>query len=157
MSDGFLAARGRPVVSRTTAEDLGSVAHFVIDATQSRIASLVVGKGRAALLVDFENVTGFGPDAVMVTDESALYAPSDAHDEAAAAGRLALLGKRALTDMGNEIGTIGDVLFDPVTGELETFVLENEASAANEANVEYPATLLLDVGHYAAIIRAPAD
>src|SRR5450755_567260 len=123
MSDRFATASGRKVVSRTSAEELGQLAHIVIDVSRPQVASLVVGKGRKALLVAWEHVSGFGPDAVMVTDESALYEPRDEHERAAADGKLELVGKRALSDMGNDLGSISDVVFDPATGALETVVL----------------------------------
>ena len=59
MSDRFAAASGRKVVSRKSAEGLGTVAHIVVDVKRRQVASLVVGKGRKALLVDWEHVSGF--------------------------------------------------------------------------------------------------
>ena len=63
MSDRFTAASGRSVVSRTSAEQLGELAHVVVDANLRRVALLVVGKRRKALLVAWDQVSGFGPDA----------------------------------------------------------------------------------------------
>jgi sporulation protein YlmC with PRC-barrel domain len=146
MSDSFTAASGRKVVSRSSAEELGKLAHVVVDVPRRRVASLVVGKGRGALLVPWENVSGFGPDAVMLTDESALYEPRDDDERAATGGKLDLVGKRALSDMGNDLGTVDDVVFDPATGALETVVL---------ADHEEPAASLLAAGSFAVIIRAP--
>jgi len=74
MSERFAAAMGRKMVSRASAEELGELAHIVVDVEHRRIAYLTAGKRRKALLVDWENVSGFGPDAVIVTDESALHA-----------------------------------------------------------------------------------
>lgn len=148
MSDRFTSASGRKVVSRSSAEELGKLAHVVVDVRQRHVASLVVGKGRKALLVAWENVSGFGPDAVMLADESALYEPRDDDERAAADGKLDLVGKRALSDMGNDLGTVGDVVFDPATGTLETVVF---------ADREEPAASLLGAGSFAVIIRAPAD
>ena len=88
MSDRFAAASGRKVVSRKSAEGLGTLAHIVVDVKRRQVASLVVGKGRKALLVDWEQVSGFGPDAVMVVDESALHPPRDDRENAAADGKL---------------------------------------------------------------------
>jgi uncharacterized protein YrrD len=148
MSERFVAAAGRTVVSRASAEQLGKVAHIVVDVERRGVGALVVGKGRRALLVDWEHVSGFGPDAVMLTDESALYAPRDDHERAAADGRLDLVGKCALSDMGDDLGTITDIAFDPVTGALETVVIgDRDESAAS----------LLGAGSFAAIIRSPAD
>ena len=148
MSDRFAAASGRKVVSRKSAEGLGTLAHIVVDVKRRQVASLVVGKGRKALLVDWEHVSGFGPDAVMVVDESALHPPRDDRENAAADGKLELVGKRALTDTGNDLGTVSDVVFDPVTGSIESLVLGDR---------EEPAASLLGAGSFAAIVRAPAE
>jgi uncharacterized protein YrrD len=148
MSDRFAAAAGRKVVSRTSAEELGKVAHIVVDVKRMRVASLVVGKGRKAHLLAWEDVTAFGPDAVMVANESALLEPRDDHERAATAGKLELIGKRALSDTGNDVGPISDITFDPGTGALETIVLGDR---------EEPAESLLGAGSFAAIIQAPAD
>ena len=148
MSDRFAATSGRKVVSRTSAEDLGNLAHVVIDVKRRKVASLVVGKGRKALLIDWEQVSGFGPDAVMVADESALHPPRDDRERAAADGKLELVGKRALSDMGNDLGTVSDIVFDPVTGTVEGLVLGDR---------EQPATSLLGAGSFAAVVRAPAE
>lgn len=148
MSDGFAAASGRKVVSRKSAEDLGTLAHIVVDVSRIRVASLVVGKGRKALLVDWEDVSGFGPDAVMVSDESALHPPRDDREKAAADGKLELVGKPALADTGNGLGTVTDVRFDPATGNLESLVMGDR---------EEPAASLLGAGSFAAVVRAPAE
>ena len=99
-SDQFAAASGRKVVSRASAEELGKVAHIVVDVKRGRVASIVVSKGRKDHLVAWEDVSGFGPDAVMVTDERALLEPRDDREGAAASGKLELIGKRALERHG---------------------------------------------------------
>jgi sporulation protein YlmC with PRC-barrel domain len=147
MSDRFAAASGRKVVSRASAEELGKLTHLVVDVRRRQVTSLVVGKGRKALLVAWENVSGFGPDAVMLADESALYEPRDDNEQAAADGKLELVGKRALSDMGNDLGAVSDVVFDPATGALETVVL---------ADREEPAASLVGAGSFAVIMRAAA-
>ena len=148
MSDSFTAVSGRKVVSQKSAEELGDVAHIVIDVKRHKVASLIVGKGRKALVLDWDQVSGLGPDAVMVADESALHAPRDDHESAAADGRLELIGKRALNDTGNDLGELSDVRFDPKTGIIESLVLgEREEVAAS----------LLGAGSYAAIFKTSAQ
>jgi len=148
MTDSFAAANGRKVVSRTSAEELGKVTHIVVDVERRKVELLVVGKGRNARLVEWDDVSGFGPDAVMVADDSTLAAPHDDRGRAAADGQLDLLGKHALSDAGNDIGPVTDVVFDPATGAIETLVLRES---------EEPATSLLAAGSFAAVVRAPAD
>jgi sporulation protein YlmC with PRC-barrel domain len=144
MSDQFTAARGRKVVSRASAEELGNVSHMVVDAEQRRIVAVVVGKRRKARLVEWEGFTGFGPDAVMVADESSLREPRDEREQAAASGELELLGRPVLSDLGNLLGEIGDVGFDPETGALETILVGED---------NQPATSLVGVGSFAVILH----
>jgi sporulation protein YlmC with PRC-barrel domain len=61
---------------------------------------------------------------------------------------LELVGMRVLSDLGNDLGTISDVVFDPVTGVIETLVVGDR---------EVPAASLLGVGSFAAIVQAPAE
>ncbi len=147
MSERFAAAAGRKVVSRASAEALGELAHIVVDVKSRAIGSLVVGKGRKAVVVAWAQVSGFGPDAVLVADETALQAPCDDRERDATSGKLDLVGKRALSDMGNDLGTVTDVLFDPETGAIESIIVGDR---------DEPAASLLGAGSYAVILREPA-
>ena len=143
MSETFRAAIGRRAVSRASAEKLAPVRHLVVDVANKQVSALVIGKGRKARVVDWTDLSGFGADAVMVMDDGALRAPVDDHDKAAVAGQLELVGKRALSELGNELGKVDDVVFDPGTGHLELLVIGDQ---------EYPATRLLGNGSYAAVL-----
>ena len=148
MSERFAAASGRRVVSRTSAEELGKLAHIVIDGKRRQVTSLVVGTGRKALLIAWDQVSGFGPDAVMIADETALHEPRDDREHAAADGKLELLGKRAFSDIGNELGTVTDVVFDPSTGAIESILVDDR---------EEPVASLLGAGSFAVIVRESAE
>jgi uncharacterized protein YrrD len=148
VSERFVAAAGRMVISRTTAEELGKLAHIVVDVKRGRVASLVVGEGRKALLIAWEQVSGFGPDAIMIADEAALQEPRDDREQAAADGRLEVVGKQAISDIGNNLGAITDVVFDSDTGTIQSILLDDR---------EQPASSLLGAGSFAVIIREPAE
>lgn len=94
-------------------------------------------------MVEWEHLSGFGPDAVMVIDEGALRPPADDRERAAAAGRLELVGKRALSERGNELGRLDDVTFDADTGALEDLLIGDR---------RVPAESLLGIGSYAAVL-----
>jgi uncharacterized protein YrrD len=144
MSETFRAAVGRKAVSRASAEALGDVSRLVVDVERKTVGALVVGKGRKAKVVDWAALSGFGPDAVIVSDDGALRPPTDDADRAAVSGALELIGKRALSDQGNELGKIDDVTFDPATGKLELVIAGGR---------ERPARDLLASGSYAAVLR----
>jgi len=148
MSERFAAVSGRRVVSRTSAEELGKLAHIVIDGKRRQVTSLVVGTGRKALLIAWDQVSGFGPDAVMIADETALHEPRDDREHAAADGKLELVGNRTLSDTGNDLGTVTDIVFDPDTGAIESILVDDR---------EAPAASLLGAGSFAVIVREPTE
>jgi uncharacterized protein YrrD len=148
VSDSFRQAAGRKVLSRATAQELGPVSHLLVDARQRQVAAIIIGRGKKAQLVNWAQVTGFGPDAVMVSDEGALRPPADEREEAAADGKLELVGKRALTEAGNELGTVEDVTFDAVDGALEMLRIGGR---------EAPAGSLLGSGSYAVVLDATQE
>ncbi len=148
MTERFAAAAGRKVISRASAEELGRLTHVVVDVGRRRVSSVIVGKGRKARLVDWERLSGFGPDAVVVDGEDALREPADETERAAAGGDLDLIGKLALSERGNAAGTIDDVVFDPATGELLTVVVGAH---------ERPAAELLGAGSYAVVLGAAIE
>ncbi len=148
MSESFAGAIGRKVVSRTSAEELGKLSHFVVDIGHLRVSRLVIGKGRKAQLVDWEHVSGFGPDAILLDQEESLQLAVDDGDRAAARGDFELLRNRALSELGNDVGTIDDLTFDPTTGDLLTVVLGSAEHAAAE---------LLAAGSYAVVLSASVE
>jgi sporulation protein YlmC with PRC-barrel domain len=131
-------------MSRASANEVGSVGHLLVDAQQRRVAAVVIGNGKKAKLVDWAQVSGFGPDAIMVVDEDALRSPADDRERAATEGSLELVGKRALSERGNELGKIDDVTFDADTGMLEDLLIGDR---------RVPAGSLLGSGSYAAVLN----
>ncbi len=148
MSDRFQAAIGRKVVSRASAEELGRLTHLVVDVGRRRVAGLVVGKGRRARLVDWEHLSGFGPDAIVVDDEASLRPAQEPWEKTAVHGDRGLLGMLALSELGNEAGRVDDVLFEPETGELSGIVVGAR---------EHAGAALLGAGSYAVILDASVD
>ena len=142
-SDSFRQAARRKVISRASAQELGAVAHLLVDASRHQITAVIIGRGKKAHLVDWSALSGFGPDAVMVRDEAALRSPADERERDATDGKLELVGKRTLTERGNELGTLDDVTFDAETGALQTLLVGNR---------EIPAGSLLGSGTYAAVL-----
>jgi uncharacterized protein YrrD len=56
----------------------------------------------------------------------ALRVPVDGHEKASVDGKLDLVGKRALSELGNELGKVDDVVFDPNTGRLELLIVGDQ-------------------------------
>lgn len=139
-------ALGRKVVSTADAESIGSVDHLVLDASAHRVLGIVLGAGKKARIVEWSGITGFGPDAVMVKGDAA-RAPGDERERRAAGGAFDVIGRRTLSDEGNELGRFADVTFDAGTGALVEISV---------ADASLPASALLGVGSYAVVVSAPA-
>jgi uncharacterized protein YrrD len=139
-------AGGRPVIGRESAETLGTLRHIVVDVATHRITALhVAGRRRKASLVDWSSITGFGPDGIVVQGEDPTRPPADERELAVASGKLDLDGRLVLSENGDSMGALGDVLFDESSGELRALV-------AGER--EYDAGRLRAVGPFCVILAA---
>jgi sporulation protein YlmC with PRC-barrel domain len=143
VSESFRGSSGRKVISRASAKHLGDVSHLLIDPEQRNVAAVVIGHGRKVQLVDWAQLIGFGPDAVVVADEGALRPPGDQRERDAVEGKLELVGKRAISELGNELGKVDDVTFDVDSGALRDLLIGDR---------RLPAGSLLGSGSYAVVL-----
>lgn len=141
----FSDALGTPVLSRDDAEQLGKVRRMLVDVGQRRITALHIdGRKKKALLVEWDGLAGFGPDAVVVAADDALRGPADDHELAVVSGDLDWIGRRVLTDGGDFAGVIDDVEFDASTGQLTMIVTDRET---------FDVARLRALGPYGVIVR----
>lgn len=136
--------RKHPVMATSTATKVGRVKDLVVDATGGRVVALRIAKSDAGEYVHWEDLSGVGPDAVVVPDLAVL---GEARDRAAELldKRFRLKGKRILSDRGDEVGTVEDVEFDQETGQLTSFITDDAPVAADRA---------VGLGGYALVVRA---
>jgi uncharacterized protein YrrD len=122
MSELLSASHGRKVLSRDDAENIGEVKAAIFDDRLQRIVSLhVSGARRKALLVMWDDVVGFGPDAVVITSEERLREADD--DESDAVRRKAgPIGALVIDDLGDRQGAVIDIRFDAESGGVEAIV-----------------------------------
>ena len=133
-------ATGKPVILRETAEQLGDVRFFAVDAAAHRVVAVVVAKGRSSVVIDWDQIQNVGPDAVIVDSSR----EPTADDERAVSGALSPLEKRVLSDRGNELGTTTDVEIDD-GGSIQTLHVADQA---------VDGTRLRGVGSYAVVVTA---
>jgi sporulation protein YlmC with PRC-barrel domain len=116
-------ATGLRVISKATAEQLGSVQHLVVDPAASRFVGLHVKGRRLSKLLDWDVVV-IGPDAAILEGEEHLREPSEGREAQAVDGVQDLLGKLTLSDRGNSCGSLRDVEFDPGTGQIVSIITD---------------------------------
>lgn len=136
-------ARNRPVVDTSTAETVGLVDGFVIDAAGARITALRLRDTSGdATLVSWVDLTAFGTDAVTVTSAGVLRRPADEEERRRADPDLDPIAKPALAETGTGLGVVTDAEFDAESGALRAIVTDA---------FELPADRLLGLGDYAAV------
>jgi len=146
----FSDARKPDVVSTATATRVGRLEGFVVAAGPARVALLRLGKTQGdGSLVSWEDVHGFGSDAVTVADAAVIRVPADEWEQRGDAGELEIIGKRVLSERGDELGEITDVDFDPATGAVIAFLTRKETIGGDR---------LIGHGRYAVVVAAdPQD
>lgn len=139
----FSEARTRDVVSAADGECVGRVDRFVVDPENARIGSLRLDKvADMQRYLSWRDIQSFGPDQVTVASSRVLRL-GDGPREERIRRDFGMLGKRALTDAGHELGTVDDVAFDPADGRITAIVLEDGEVAGER---------LLGVGPYAVVV-----
>lgn len=136
---------GRSVFEADRAMTVGRVAGVVIDPRAAAVVALRVNRAPAGDMLHWPDISGFGPDAVMVRSPEAIRE---------AAGRVAELrggdhdfvGKRLLTDVGDDLGRVTDVAFDEQTGAVAEVYTEDGPVRCDS---------LLGCGSYAVVVRRP--
>lgn len=142
----FSHARKRDIVNTATATRVARVDGFVVLPGPARVALLRVGKVKGAgTLLAWEDLQGFGPDAVTVATDAVIRPARDALEQRAENSDLEILGKRVLNERGMELGTITDVDFDPETGAVTSLLTKTET---------IPGRRLIGLGNYAAVVSA---
>jgi uncharacterized protein YrrD len=140
----FSQAHKRDVVNTATALRVARVNGFVVLPGPARVALLRLGKVRGAgTLLAWDDVQGFGPDAVTVATDAVIRPARDALEQRAEDGDLEILGKRVLTERGTELGAVTDVDFDPETGAVTTLITKTETLAGER---------LIGLGSYAVVV-----
>lgn len=140
----FSEAVGRQVVSTSTAQSVGRVDDFVVDPVTRLVIALRLKKtaGSGDTLA-WHDVTAFGTDAVTVADGDRITEAGP--DVVALSGKPhRLLGKRALSTGGTELGRVWDVGFDETSGAITAIVLGDSEVGGDR---------LVGAGSYAVVLR----
>jgi sporulation protein YlmC with PRC-barrel domain len=130
----FSEATGRTVISTGTAETVGTVAGFLVDAATARIVAVRLKKtaGNGDTL-HWPDLTSFGADRVTVPSADVVTAATGAAADLGTKNT-ELQGKRLLTDAGTEIGTVDDIDFDPASGVVIALRTPDGAIAGDRLN-----------------------
>jgi sporulation protein YlmC with PRC-barrel domain len=109
----------------STATTAGVVDSVVIDVETGGLAYLVLKKvAGSATLLPWSAIRAVGPDAITIGESADLVAPHGPQEERAGSGDLNPLGKSILTEQGEALGTVEDVVVDTTSGTVEGIVID---------------------------------
>jgi uncharacterized protein YrrD len=143
------SALGRSVVAADSAESLGEVQNFLLDAEGRNVSKIhVAGRGKRAELLPWSAVT-FGPDVVMAADSAQLVSVEGDRELEAVKGEVVLLDARILDTGGCAHGRVSDVEIDTRTGEVVAVESMGTRIAARDFCSLGPYALVVDAGAFA--------
>jgi sporulation protein YlmC with PRC-barrel domain len=140
----FSEAKNRKVMSTNGAVAVGKLRALIVDPRTAHITALSLKKteGNADTL-PWNNLTSFGRDAITIESldritvaDGELAVLSDKHH--------AVIGKRVLTETGDDIGKVKDIEFDPDDGAIRAVITNSE---------EVAGARMLGLGSFALVVR----
>ena len=138
----FSEAKGRKVVSTSTADTVGKVHELVVDPATRTVVALELRKTASGDTLRYADITAFGDDAVTVTGADRITEAGE--DVAALLGKdHHLVGKRVLSAAGDDLGKVSDVEFSAESGRVTALRLDGSEVAGQR---------LLGVGSYAVVV-----
>lgn len=138
----FSEVLGHKVVSLATAETVGVLDEFIVDPRSRRVVALGIKKTKSGSALRWDDIESFGPDAVTVSDADKIAGPDREIDQLSGKDHY-FLGKRVLLTVGDEVGQVDDVEFDPASGELVAIDIPGSSIAAGR---------LVGCGSYAVVV-----
>ena len=144
MTANLSALYGRSVLDVSSATTVGNVRCGLVDAEDGTVEALVLDKtpGDGSIL-SWSSIKSIGPDAITVESADVFRVPGDG-EKRAAKGDLDPIGKRVLTDGGEEIGELSDLTVDEDSGTVEGVTVGDH---------HLPGTSIIGSGDYAVVVK----
>lgn len=134
----FSEGKGLDVVSTEDAETVGTISGFIVEPRTAKVLGMHLKKTQGDVdLLPWENVVGFGKDAVTVRSASSLV--KDERTDTSGD----VLGSRILTEHGVELGEVKDVDFDPSSGAVQQLITKTAEVAGDR---------MMGLGDYALVV-----
>ncbi len=143
---------GLPVISLAEGQQLGTIKALLIDSEQKSISAIIVSVStlvKETRILPYNKVHSVGADAVTVASASALQRGSQQQLAAHLNSRM-LSGTKVLSDRGNNLGVVKDVIIDTLSGsivhlEISTSIVGGIMGKTATLSAEYMETMGKDV------------
>lgn len=119
---------GKPVVSTSSGDKLGTVSDALLDASAATVVGLIVRHGLIPKehVLPLADVQRVGRDSVLARTEEHLMSSREWREGDLEATRSsALRGRRVVTAGGEQLGAVSDILIDEQTGDFGGIEVES--------------------------------
>lgn len=128
---------GRPVVTIRGGEDVAQIKDVVFSHDNGFLVGFTLNKrgwlsGPLKEVLPWTGVHGLGPDAVMITDRDVLVRPDEQAGAFGDGDGDNVVGGRVITDSGNELGEITDLVLEVDAGQARVVGYEIGGRAVEE-------------------------
>ncbi len=150
---------GKKIITLSDGKELDKVRDVVYDPRENKVRALLVDEGgwfSEAKVVLINDVRSIGPDAVMVQDENAIKSASEVPGRVSniAEEGTYLTKSKVVTEGGSELGTVSDIYFDPSTGNVEEFeVNQGAVQTVRSGKKSFAISDVVTVGEDAMIVK----
>lgn len=117
---------GLPVVCKKSGSKIATIKEIIYSRKKYRVLGFLVSQGnifREPKIIQFNNIDSIGKDAVIVKNENVIEKSSLLPELNQLANGKKLLEEEVLTEDGESLGHIKDILFDSKKGKIIGFIL----------------------------------
>lgn len=118
---------GLPIIALDMGSELGEVKELIYEPREHRILAVLLEEGgwiKGAKIINWQDLRHIGEDAVTVKGSEAVQDSNSQKElQELCRNRVSLKGFKLLTEKGEEIGIIEDILLNPSTGEIVGYEL----------------------------------
>lgn len=121
----FSDVKGRQVVTLDNADKVGNISNAYVSNDGANITGFQVamrGLLKGHRVFTWDSLSSIGADAVTIPNSAALH-EENRSPLSDALSTDSILGAKVMAERGENLGTLGDVDFDPASGAVTTYIL----------------------------------
>lgn len=148
---------GLKVITLETGKEVAKVQDVVYDPRDNMVKALVIDEGgwfSDAKVILFEDIKSIGEDAVIIESEEKVRTASEVSSRVANIAREEqnLTKTKIITEEGDELGSVSDIIFDSKTGKVEEFEVSQGAQNLASGKKTIRVNNIITVGEDATIV-----
>lgn len=154
---------GTKIVSVKEGKKIDTVDDVIYDPKDNRIKALLVSEGglfASAKILMIEDVKSVGEDAVVIESEHSIKDAKEVPENVSQIAKEStnLTETKIITETGNELGKVTDLLFDPQSGEVAEFeVSQGGLKDVREGKKRIRISDIITIGEDATIVKGATE